>query len=191
MKNYLLLIAVIACALCISDARADSQIEVQFEDVPASTQYPNSALPTTFVTEGVSVTLTDATGGGYANASIGSSNIAGGTGNELEIWAYAKAELDLGPGYSSGFFQYADLGISFEQVRLMGRSLDIRGQVMTGLMALHVHPLAPHFAVGQIVDLAFIGYVNRLAVFAVKLFQLIRVEFFHKPQSPKLTALTF
>lgn len=95
-------------AICWAEAHAEMQIVVQFEDVAGGTTYPNASLPTSFVTEGVMVSLEALTSG--SNAEIGTDNFAGSTGNELLLWANARAELDIGSGSSGGFFYYADLG---------------------------------------------------------------------------------
>jgi hypothetical protein len=109
MRRYFALIVVALMVAFCASARADLiHIDVEFEDIAAGTQFQNSDLPATFVTEGVSVSLTDASG--YGSAMIETNNHAGASGNELWLSAGARAELDLGLGSTGGFFHFADLG---------------------------------------------------------------------------------
>ena len=67
--------------------------------------------------------LTDPDGHGYANASIGTANYSGSTGNELCLWAGAMAELDLGYPSTGGYFYFADLGGN-NDLQINGSSID-------------------------------------------------------------------
>jgi len=76
-------------------------------------------------------------------------------------------------------FQYAYLGITLQYIFLMRRSLDISGQLIAGMVALHMDAVAPQSAFADIIDLTVVSNVNRISVAAIVLGEFVRSEFFH------------
>ena len=61
----------------------------------------------------------------------------------------------------------------------------------TRMMALHVHAVAPQLASRDIVNLALIDNINRVAVFTVKFSQRSCIKFFHPQLLPVPVSLCF
>jgi len=74
--------------------------------------------------------------------------------------------------------QHPHLGIALQDVGRMRRALDIGREVLAGAVAFHVGAGLPHLAGADVVHLAGVRNIDRLAVFTVALGQLLRVNSF-------------
>ena len=75
--------------------------------------------------------------------------------------------------------EHAHLRVAPEHLRGVRRALDVGGEVPAGGVPLHVGAGLPHLARADVVDLARVGDVDGLSVFAGVLRQFFRIEFPH------------
>ena len=61
----------------------------------------------------------------------------------------------------------------------MGRTLDIRGEILPGVMALHVQTAFPQFTSAHVEYLALVGNIDRLSLLPVAFGQFPGINLFH------------
>ena len=107
---HLLVLTFVICWTIAPRPSAGTQIEIQFEDLVAGTTYPNGSLPVFLASESGSFALSEFGGGSSANGFVGTDNLAGSTGNELELYADLRAEFNVGLGAIEASLNFARFG---------------------------------------------------------------------------------
>lgn len=94
----------------VPNAWGANPVDVEFEDVAVGTTFPSGSFPTSFVTEGVTISLPAGTSS-VANARIRTDPRGTlGTDNVLGLFANARAVVELPAPATGGFFSYGDSG---------------------------------------------------------------------------------